>query len=84
MLPNFGNGYIISFSRQLPKCCLINGTLYEHNDGFSPNARDVAYATVKTPRSTPFPCCCTEFMITFMTGFLQRKKAQIFFLNFFL
>ena len=79
----FGNGYIISFSRQFTKCCLINGILYEHNVGFSPNARDVAYAIAKTPQSTPFACCCTEFITTFMTGSLQSNRAHIFFSTFF-
>ena len=41
LLCSFGNGYIVSFSKQLTNCCLSIGTLYEHNDVFSPNAGDV-------------------------------------------
>ena len=83
VLSCFGNGYIISFSKQLTKFCLINGTLYEHDDWFSSNANDVANAIAKTPQSTTFPCCYTEFMTTFMTGSLQSNKAHIFFSTFF-
>ena len=79
VLPCFGNGYIVSFSRQFTNCYLIIDTLYEHNDGFSLNASDAAYAIAKTSQFAPFPSCCTGFMTTFMTGSLQSNKAHIFF-----
>ena len=39
VLPNVGNGYIISFSRELTKCCLINDTLYELVPSFPPKQK---------------------------------------------
>ena len=57
----------------------MNGTLNEHNVGFSPNVIDVAYAVAKTPQSTLFAYCLTEFITIFKTGSLQSNKAHIFF-----
>ena len=83
VLSCFGNRYIISYSRQLTNCCLIIGSLYKHNDGFSVNASDMVYAIAKTPQSTPFPSCCIGFMTIFMTGSLQSNKANLLFSTFF-
>ena len=43
VLPCFGSGCIISFSRHLTKCCLFNKTMYKHNE-ISQIAKDVLNA----------------------------------------